>query len=163
MSFSLGGGVHYQSLCPCEGEYFAITEVQWCEVDLPCAEILRVARGLAAIFTFGLSTVVKGGIKDATHDYIHVKCKCHKCGAIRWFIYEFGPGGKEKICGYYNNSSMVKRNFYCNREVTLGLINRVYERMQSGGYNLADYNCGHWARDMYWKLVEAARAVNGIP
>ena len=60
----VGGGIVYQSLCPCDGYYFAITEVEWCEVDLPCAGVLRTGRVVAGVFTFGLSEVVNGGILD---------------------------------------------------------------------------------------------------
>ena len=161
-SSALGGGIIHESLCSCSWDSFAIEQVCWASVDLPGRFLWETFRGLAFVATAGASAWVKGGLKEGTHDYVLVKCKCHSCGQNPWIILEFGPNGKEWHIGYYRERNGAKECFNCNRKFTYQMIAQVYQGMPGGGYDLVDRNCGHWAGDMYWRLYNKARQVGGI-
>ena len=163
-SSHVGNGIVHEHFCSCPGfKDLTITHVVWTSSDLPGYAALQTGRVLAAIITIGLSTQVNGGIKEPTHDYIFVATKCLKCGHTANLIYEFGPAGKESHVGHYRQRNDCHRYFTCNRNLTYEMIEKVYERMPgSGSCYGPTFNCGHWARDMYWELVDAARKVNAI-
>ena len=154
-SSRIGGGFTHEHYCGCPGfDDLIVTKVMWKDANLPGRGAWEVFRGLAAVFTFGLSTVVNGGLKRGTHDFIEVFTKCERCGHCMRITYDFGPDGKEKRVGYYNRYNSTRRWFkwgaHAYREVE-----KIYEGMPNRGYSLKDYNCGHWAKEMYWKVYNS--------
>lgn len=138
----------------CNNPDLYAVKVWKCEEKLPGYEAVEVAKGFAAFFTFGLSTVVNGGIKSKTHDYVCIKFKCLSCKKTLLATFEHGDysrGNNRFILadsngGWVNNEKEIF--------VSAQKVAKIFNGMKSE-YSLVNYNCGHWAYDFYSKIVNA--------
>jgi len=110
----------------------------------------RFGRGLAAVLSLGLSTVVNGGIKDPTRNVVEIHYKCEECGRTGVITVELQPSNKKFRYGRYGTyEDVIDRDSLSG--VYVSEAREIFEDMSSY-YSLVDYNSCHFAYDYYRKL-----------
>ncbi|KAH7705942.1 hypothetical protein AAVH_26833 [Aphelenchoides avenae] len=107
------------------------------------AGIWRTRQAIADA-TFGISELVNRGPKDPFHDLLEVHYGCEGCGQRFVRTYELSSKGKANRDGRYT------RIFKTTKE-----SGETFKGMRDD-YAVVNHNCGHWARQMFTKLIDPA-------
>eukprot|EP00484_Ammonia_sp_Unknown_P014312 CAMPEP_0197058498 /NCGR_PEP_ID=MMETSP1384-20130603/108580_1 /TAXON_ID=29189 /ORGANISM="Ammonia sp." /LENGTH=175 /DNA_ID=CAMNT_0042493275 /DNA_START=49 /DNA_END=574 /DNA_ORIENTATION=- len=115
-------------------DHSKVTKYRWITVPMSngfATGAADVGRGIAAVATLGLSTVVNGGIKDLSHECIEVLYECRKCGSSGRFTTEIiNQGNKVFACGFYAKEFSERRS-YSPSNKTLRDAYNIYDGMTS--------------------------------
>jgi hypothetical protein len=135
-------------------EDYVCEYVRWYKVPMGCGFCrccTEVGRGLAAVATLGLSTVVNGGIRDYSHDYVRLRVRCRKCGREMPWSTEFSKSGIENRYGRYNKYYSIEKQRSINVPLTTVKSALPVHRT----YSLRNYNCEHYASEAYGIIISA--------
>ncbi len=145
---------------------FRIITIRWLRVPIASRSLTvaaEVGRWVAGIATLGLTAVVKGGLKDLSHECIEVEYTCERCssGNLQKFTAEIlrmdKEGGGETLftCGHYRKVKGTRRTFK-PESMTVEDVERSFGEMGSR-YYLCTENCYHWSRTLWNKLERMER------
>ncbi|KAI6239267.1 hypothetical protein M3Y99_00601500 [Aphelenchoides fujianensis] len=140
------GWTHTPS-CNCPNHNWRALKYSWKEVTLMdggTEAAYWVGRTVWGVATLGLSEVVNGGIKNPTHDCVRMDVKCGRCKRV--FVLTYG----------HFKTYRILRAEQLNSTLNYEQVYNAFDSMWDV-YGVVNQNCGHWARDFFYKLQSLER------
>ncbi|KAF7631122.1 hypothetical protein Mgra_00008653, partial [Meloidogyne graminicola] len=142
------------SFCGCPASNYVAIKIEWNTHSMG-QHIPRVlwncTRGISAIFTFGLSTKLNGGLEDLTHDAICIRIRCKKCCRTIPLTCEFVTNGQQFRWGHYQYCVSTRKEVEIDLDYLI--VKETFESMPRYSYDLLAENCKHWADRFYNNLI----------
>jgi len=103
-------------------------------------------RGLASIFTGGISDKYNGGLAAATHDVVEYSVHCDYHGVTFPVTFDITSNGKRMRIGEFTKYSVNRQYTYSGKP--MGDILDVYNKL-SGDFCSVNWNSEHFADRLY--------------
>lgn len=155
---SSSGATWYHSDCQCSTPGSSkVIRFQWREVPLSAGVNLAFAGLKVLSWTVGivptaLCHLTGNGYKSNTHDCVEIKFKCDSCGKTSYRVIEMDSDGKHFTNTYYAGSGYKKSCNVTDGALSYSDVRDVFNSSKRYPSWKSTYNCGHYARDVYWDL-----------
>jgi len=135
-----------------------VEEIKWYAVPLMSSGArvgANIGRGFLDVITLGAAeiSIFKG--KRLSHDVLTARIRCKKCGRSSIYTLEFTDAGSKMRCGKYEYYSPIDGSWTLYpRNMSYSNLRSIYESKDKSAsdYNLVNYNCKNWAKEVYYKI-----------
>uniref|UniRef100_A0A1I8BUZ7 LRAT domain-containing protein n=1 Tax=Meloidogyne hapla TaxID=6305 RepID=A0A1I8BUZ7_MELHA len=144
--------------CKCSRDNYEGYKIEWeTHIIKDLGTIPTVfLEALLGVATFGISLI--GHISDKptfTHESVCIHIYCRSCERRNMYLTcELGKEGKSMKWGYNKKRVSCVRTQKLDPPVSYSIIKKIFDEMWDD-YHLLSRNCADWARDFYYRIINA--------